>query len=240
MDKEKYFNNLKKKRVSEEGVDEILRLIRKKKLKKGDRLPSERKLSELLGIGRNSIREMFRILETIKVIQVKSGIGAIIISDTNLLYGKYVWSKYLLFKLSDITDVLEIRELIDCRAARLAAKNINKESLEKLIEITKKMKYCLEKNDISFLTELDMKFHLEIVKISQNKIMLEIKKTLQEFIKHERFANFYILDNPKDSLIYHKKILNAIKEGDSVMAEKYALEHMINTKKKMIEIISKK
>ncbi len=240
MNKEIYFNNLKKKRVSEDGVDEILKLIREKKFKKGDRLPSERKLSELLGIGRNSIREMFRILETIKVIQVKSGIGATITSDTNLLYGKYVWSKYLLFKQSDIFDALEVRELLDCRAARLAAKNINEEGLEKLIEIIKKMKIYLEKSDISNLTELDMKFHLEIVKISRNKVMIGIKKALQEFIKHERFANFYIVDNFKSSIIYHEKIVNAIKEKDSVMAEKYALEHMINTKKQMIEIINKK
>lgn len=55
---------LKKKRLYEEIVDQILQLIHSGELKPGDRLPPERELAEQLNVSRTAIREAMRALES--------------------------------------------------------------------------------------------------------------------------------------------------------------------------------
>lgn len=62
-------------------ADAIIEYIKGQKLTVGDKLPSERILSESLQISRNSVREALRYLETQGIIRVHTGIGSFIASD---------------------------------------------------------------------------------------------------------------------------------------------------------------
>ena len=67
---------VKRTRLYEDVVAQIEHLIRTKKLTPGERLPSERALAATLGIGRASVREALRTLDSTGLIEVRSGQGA--------------------------------------------------------------------------------------------------------------------------------------------------------------------
>ncbi|MCE5329771.1 GntR family transcriptional regulator, partial [bacterium] len=69
------FKKVKTQKKSTVVVDQIVHLIREKKLKEGDRLPAERYLSETLGVSRGVLREAIRALEIAGVINAVSGSG---------------------------------------------------------------------------------------------------------------------------------------------------------------------
>jgi GntR family transcriptional repressor for pyruvate dehydrogenase complex len=56
-------------------VDAIAKFITQNKLRPGDRLPTEKAVSEQLGIGRTSVREGMRKLETLGVLESRQGDG---------------------------------------------------------------------------------------------------------------------------------------------------------------------
>jgi DNA-binding transcriptional regulator YhcF (GntR family) len=64
---------LKPNRVSQQIAEQIKSLILEGNLKPGENLPSERELSRITGVGRLSIREGLRILESIGVVKTRFG-----------------------------------------------------------------------------------------------------------------------------------------------------------------------
>ncbi|XXM71027.1 FadR/GntR family transcriptional regulator [Lysinibacillus sphaericus] len=56
-------------------VHQLREMISKDGLKKGDKIPSERELSERLNVGRSSVREALRALELLGLIETRRGEG---------------------------------------------------------------------------------------------------------------------------------------------------------------------
>src|ERR1700693_3568440 len=71
------FEIIRKNKVYEEVAKQIERLILKK-LKPGDKLPSERELAEMLKVSRSSIRDAIRSLELVGVVEPRQGAGTIV------------------------------------------------------------------------------------------------------------------------------------------------------------------
>ena len=75
------FSNISSKKVYEQVIEQIQESIFNGELKKGDKLPSERELSEQMRVSRTSIREALRVLETLGVVESKQGEGNFVCSN---------------------------------------------------------------------------------------------------------------------------------------------------------------
>ena len=69
--------------VAQETVERIAEMIRDGGYSPGDRLPSERKLAEQLQVGRTSVREAIRQLETIGLLEARHGLGTFVKDPSN-------------------------------------------------------------------------------------------------------------------------------------------------------------
>ncbi|MCM3002786.1 FadR/GntR family transcriptional regulator [Priestia koreensis] len=67
-----------KSKVYMEILTEIRHMIERDKLQTGDKIPSERELSEKMSVGRSSVREALRALELIGIIETRRGEGTFI------------------------------------------------------------------------------------------------------------------------------------------------------------------
>jgi len=59
-------------------AEQICRLIQSGALKRGERLPSERKLCELLGVSRTVVREALKMLRASGLVWARQGIGVFV------------------------------------------------------------------------------------------------------------------------------------------------------------------
>lgn len=75
------FNSIASKKVYEQVIEQIQYKILNGELKKGDKLLSERELSEQMNVSRTSIREAIRVLETMGVIESRQGEGNFICTN---------------------------------------------------------------------------------------------------------------------------------------------------------------
>lgn len=78
--------------------------------KEGERIPPERELGQLLGVGRASLREALKALEVMGMIEIRRGDGTYVCSRSNFFASPMLWS----IMSSDIDGV---RELVDARRA---------------------------------------------------------------------------------------------------------------------------
>ena len=107
-----------KKRAYEDIVQQVLNLIEKGKLKRGDQLPSERELTEAFKVSRTTVREAIRTLESMKLLQCRQGDGiyAIVTAEEALIQPL---AAALFNSNDDIRDIFYIRKIIESHMSLL-------------------------------------------------------------------------------------------------------------------------
>jgi len=188
--------------------------IIKEDLKQGIKL-SEKNIAEQLGVSRTPVREAFRELAAEGFVEIIPNQGIVVSTIT----------------FDEIYDILQIRGVLEGLAARIAAKKINSEEINKFNKIIDKMKYYTtgnftSKESILFFSNLDTEFHGLILSISENKWLIQIHGNLKNHIEKYRIRSFSIPGTFPKSLNEHCKILDAIKKGNSDLAEKLSVVHM--------------
>lgn len=178
-------------------------------LKAGQRL-MEVQLAEQLGVSRTPIREAIRKLELEGLVVMLPRKGAYVAN----------------MSFKDLIDVLEIRATLEGLAASLAAERRNDEDVIKLEKVAKEFEEGVRNADIEVVLKKDVEFHENIFLMANNKKLYHLITSLWEQV--HRFRVMYVSNNEASlSLVdEHKRILDAIKNGDCELAKKYATEHI--------------
>ena len=113
------FEVVRRNKVYEEVAKQIERLILKK-LKPGDKLPSERELAEMLRVSRSSIREAIRGLELMGLVEPRQGAGTIVreISADSLVNP---FANALKRRQELVSELLDFRRMLEPPLAARAA-----------------------------------------------------------------------------------------------------------------------
>ncbi|MPM70814.1 HTH-type transcriptional regulator LutR [bioreactor metagenome] len=224
------FNSISNKKVYEEVIEQIQKNIIDGDLKKGDRLPSERELSELMNISRTSIREALRVLESMGVVESIHGEGNFICSNTEK---SLLQPLSMMFKLNNgkYQDIFELRKVLEVENARLAAIRATDMDCRELLTIVKEMEAESKgENRNEILVELDKRFHNKVASMSKNCLIESLFNTASMLF--ERFiedARYEIIQNDmadKFLLSQHYEICNGIIKKNEEKALKAMEAHM--------------
>ncbi len=215
---------LKKTKLYEEIVSQLLSLIKNGTLKPGDRLPPERKLSEMLNVSRTALREALRSMETMGYIKSKVGGGTFI----NSISFENVMDPFSVMLSQDkklLLELIDVRRLLESEIASLAAKRITPEKAKLIQNAIDEM----EKEVAGGGTGLngDNAFHNALAKAAENSAMSIIIDMCSELLSRTREATLIISGHPELSIIDHKRIFEAINSGNSREAFKRMREHLL-------------
>ena len=189
----------------------IHKLIEEDGLKPGDRLPSERELSERLNAGRSSVREVLRSLELLGLISTRRGEGTFLEpvyahQFVDLLAG------FILKNEKDKADVLEMRMILEIGAIRLIQKNQVTEDqiayLEYLIEKMKRLVYE-HQNPKKVMIE----FHAFLIRLTDNYLLTRVWHPVVCFEKAITKEMNWKENIYKKMIEYYEEIVTALKEN---------------------------
>lgn len=119
-----------RRKLLDEVTDRILAHIRDQGLRPGDRLPSNRALSERFLIATPTLREALRRLEATGAVEMRHGSGVYVRADLSRLI--MVNPNRLRLDATAILDLLEARELIEPHLAESAARHATDAQLDDL------------------------------------------------------------------------------------------------------------
>lgn len=230
------FQEVRVDKVSHKIADQLELLIKEGKLAPGDKLPGERELIEMLGVGRSSLREALNRLETLGYIEIKKRKG-IFVKSMNSTLQLDPLKKMIQEDLNKIVQLYEVRSDIEQANAHAAALQRDEKDLE---EIRK----CLDafesqKRFVHFSWKDDQAFHCSIARATHNVFRIHLILNIFDFTKEftqpiiEGFAN-----TKKNSSIIaeqHLAIFQAIEEKDAEGARQKMKEHFNWANQKLID-----
>lgn len=148
----------------------------------------------------------------------------------------YKESRVVKFSHKDIEEMYSVRAILEAYSARLATSKIKEKDLKVLRIISKEMQEVLDKKKYKQLPILNKKFHLTIYNRSGNRRLYKTIKDLWDGFPKDFFWNFS--ERVKNSIIEHEKIIRAIDSRDEKLMEQTMVQHIENTKGRLIKIIS--
>jgi DNA-binding FadR family transcriptional regulator len=177
----------------------------------GERLPIEAKLSESLGVSRNTIREAVRVLVHVGMLETRQGDG------TYVRATKDAGETLRRVNRAQLRDKLEVRVMLETEAAKLAAERRDAKDLEKMTLALDERAKAGE--DVESRIRHDHAFHMALVAASHNPALSE----LYDYFAHAVTETIELteLDSelPEPSHEDHELLLAAIRRQDPMKAE---------------------
>lgn len=214
--------------IIEDPVDKIIRQIRNLiisgQLKPGDKLPSERKLMEKMGVGRTNIRDAIKKLEFYGILRTLPQSGTVVTGiDIAALEG--LISNVLKLETPDFFSLVETRVFLETQATRLAAIRRTDENL-------KEVRKAFEAYSMKVLAKTpgvneDFLFHLKIAEASQNAVLKSLLLIIiPDILSTYRKLNVCSGGSFYKSLQEHQDILGAIQTQDVELAGSLMENHL--------------
>jgi len=223
------FHKVDAEKLSGAVVRQIELLILRGILRPGERLPSERELSDRMGVSRPSLREAIADLQTRGLLSSRAGAG-IYVAD--VLGSAFSPALVQLFARHDtaVRDYLTFRRDMEGLAATRAATLGSDTDLAVIQAILDKMITAHSKRDPGHEAHLDADFHLAIIEASHNVIMLHMMRSMYDLLREGVFYNRKIIFRQRTTrdilLDQHKAINTALQSRDAPGARKAVEAHL--------------
>jgi GntR family transcriptional repressor for pyruvate dehydrogenase complex len=221
---------IRKKKLADEVIDEIKRMIQSGKLNEGDKLPNQTEFAAQLGVSRTSLREAFNTLCVLGVLEQRQGYGTIVKSRFSALYADQLSAPFIADEKSTM-ELLEARQFIEIGAARLAAKNATKELIKKMGVLIDEMAKAGEEQDIQKLSDQDIHFHFLIAQATLNRVMIHLLANIRSLMGKFMHEAFLVLHDQKRYLKDHRDIYEAIKQKNPQKASRVMKKHILDVQK---------
>jgi GntR family transcriptional repressor for pyruvate dehydrogenase complex len=212
----------------ESPVDKIIiqirSLITSGQIKPGDKLPSERKLAEKLGVGRTHVRDAISKLEFYGILKTLPQSGTVV-AGIGLVALEGLITDVLKLEKSDFASLVETRVILETQAAKLAATRRTDNDIE---EIKKAISaYEIKIKNKQSAVEEDLMFHLKIAEASKNSVLKSLMLIITPDIV-KNYITYKVCDEQTEFKAFHEhqKILDFIIKKDSEAASAMMREHL--------------
>jgi GntR family transcriptional repressor for pyruvate dehydrogenase complex len=225
------FSKLKLVPRSAQVREQLEGSIRRGEFSPGDRLPSERELTEIFGVSRVSVREAIRSLEAVGLVEVRQGYGCVV-SDPRTHRARDL-SRWLALHRDEALDLLLVRGALDEMAAAEAASRGDADAIAAIREAHNKFKAAVEEEGTSVrnLSDLDVAVHVAIAEASGSDLLTNLLSDLHRHIADaSREISYAPADSAEQSAAEHADILRAIEAGDAESARRAAATHIVRVR----------
>jgi GntR family transcriptional repressor for pyruvate dehydrogenase complex len=208
----------------DELVERLSQLIEQNGYSVGDRLPTEAELVSQFGVSRNALREAVRRLETVGLIRVQHGHGMFIGGSDSLSGCTKLFSSAMAMSSKDLTDLAELRCVIEFHTARRAAELATPDQVADLRLALERM--ACEDQSREQAIRMDFEFHRKLAEIAGNQLVRNLMTILEELLLSAMMIATEKPRNFRANFKLHERIWNAVKAGDPDAAEQSMREHM--------------
>ncbi len=228
-------DKLESKKLSDQVIRHIQKMILDGELSEGDKLPPEREMTERFGIGRPALREALKSLEMLGLVERHHGRGNFIVNN---IQSSYFEPLSLSFMLSHGTtqEIYEMRRCLETFAVRKAAETA---SSTDILALRGNLKQMMAAESTSAKADFDRGFHLEITRIAGNILLYNTIENLSylmnRFIERSVRLSYFEGDSIDNIYKEHGAIISAVEHHDPAAALKAMEIHLGNIKVSMID-----
>ncbi len=216
---------VRQRKLYEEVADRLEKMISDGEFAETGRLPSERELMRLFGVGRPAVREALFHLRKMGLVEVRSGERARVTRPTpkvviDALAGT---ARHMMAAPGGVHNFQSARVFFETGLARHAALHATEKDLSNFREALEANRESL--GDLKLFERTDVAFHYVLALVPRNPIFTAIHAALAEWLLEQRQTT---LAPGEDQKAYeaHCAIFEAVTARDADRAEKAMREHL--------------
>jgi GntR family transcriptional regulator, transcriptional repressor for pyruvate dehydrogenase complex len=200
----------------------------------GERLPSQRELSQQFGVSRTSVREALSLLEASGKLRTEPGRGSFWVKGPSrspeepepnaagepsslAFYGDYPKS-----------EISRFRYLIEGQSARLASMRITDEEIQQLDRNLATFKMQTRAMDLAASAQTDFEFHQLLVECSGIRLFKDLHLHFKDIIM-QAVQMRSIYTRAWEPVVEHEKIVEALRRRDPDEATYYSHSHIVRS-----------
>ncbi len=223
------FQTVQQEKLSHVVIRQIEELILRGILRPGERLPSERELSERMSVSRPSLREALADLQERGLLTAKAGAGVYVADVLGSAFAPALVSLFATHETA-VFDYISFRRDMEGLAAERAASRGTDTDLKVIDTIFKKMEVAQQKRSPVEEAALDADFHLAIIEASHNVVMLHMMRSMYDLLREGVFYNRSVMFKQRmtrDHLLdQHRAINDALQARDPKAARAAVSTHL--------------
>jgi len=220
------YKRIRPQKVTQEILVQIKTLIKNGKLQPGERLPPERTLCDVLGVGRSSVREALNMLQALGFLEIKNRKGVFVRSVSGPLAADPL-RQILEEDRTKLIDLYELRKDIELASAYFAAKMRSDTDLANMRELLRRMK--ADAQNPRLMIRHDLAFHLAVAQAAGNFLRMHILKNIFDLT-----GDFIVVVADKfgregrssPAIEFHEGVFRAIEKKDQQAARARMDEHL--------------
>ncbi|MEU2721200.1 FadR/GntR family transcriptional regulator [Streptomyces smyrnaeus] len=225
------FQPVRPVRAYQRVAEQIEERILGGQLPPGSRLPAERELVRQFDVGRSTIREALRVLQSSGLIRSRPGdpLGAEVlgVSPDTL---SHALGRLARSHLSSLSELIQFRMVLDAESYRLAARLHTEEDLRRLTELADRMEEYLPHDPHAF-SEADAQFHRVVAEASGNALLALCARAVHDavvdaiegkLVRAKRAGD--ASDWMRRSVTHHRDVLAALRDSDGARAARLGRE----------------
>ncbi|NMR21713.1 FadR/GntR family transcriptional regulator [Cellulomonas fimi] len=217
-------------KVADSVAAQLQQLIVEGQFPPGSKLPAERVLAEEFGVGRSSMREALRMVESSGMIRTAHGVGVFVTSTEKQ---SALRSELLIVDDYTVAELFEARVNLEGQSAGLAAKRVSRADGERLRKILKRSE-APELTDEEFI-ECDAEFHLAIAAASQNRLLVKMHETIRPLFRAYSRRVIQLPGRRDRAQAGHLAIVEAVTARRSREARSAAVAHIREVERDILD-----
>jgi DNA-binding FadR family transcriptional regulator len=213
--------------------------------KPGSVLPREGELMAELGASRTSVREALKVLAAKGLVEMRQKIGTRVrpqdlwnVFDADVL----AWHHSQGLGEDILQDLLELRQVMEPAAARLAAGRATIADLNRIGRAHDEMR--ASDGDMVRYEKSDVEFHMAVFAASHNALLRRFAHIVADFLQmsfHIQQEALNEADNRiEDDVAGHRAIFDAINRGDGNAAADAMLAVILNGKRSLLAALGRR
>ncbi len=210
------------KQKYESVADQIILLIRNHTFSEGSHLPTETDLATMFQVGRSSVREAIKSLQMSGILTSTAGRGTFV-SDNAMIAISHAGLGELILDENALSELIEIRCILEPAAAALAACRRTDEDIKKLQDAINHMEASDSKEQ---LLRFGYQFHSALISAGKNRVMTQLHDSISLQLLKMRERDFLTSEVYKRDIATHHDILNAIIGQNENLAKDLMLQHL--------------
>jgi len=201
--------------LREQLTERLEQMILTGEIPPGSTLPSEREMVEQWSVSRSVVRDAIRTIESKGLVEVRQGIGTVVKDNVRDAFANAL---NLLIERGHyrISELLQLRLMIETEVSKLAAKNAMPEDLEIMDQALSDHLKAVNEDNESGMVKADRAFHAQVIEATHNRPLIDLfapfvhHLIVKTIVSHTYNRRRHEEDNAK-----HRQLFEAIKAGDA-------------------------
>ena len=230
---------LQRVKLSEEILFRLKEMIKTGQFGYGDKLPVEKRMAEIFGVSRTTVREALAVLEAEGWVTTRRGGGTFVkriraqepVEPLTVLLGA---------NETGILELMELRRIFEGEVALLAASRATAADIAALRQALKDMTNDVAQNKETAAS--DYTFHYCIAKAAKNQIIMSVMGSLNDLYQQVVQTSRWHSAKPDDYeciVAEHEAITRAIEKRQGTKARKLMNIHLENSYRTIEEVLLK-